>query len=154
MKKGDTINLSIVPVTEKNRAEAEKLHVAASQKNFIETVPQCMAEADELSDWEPVLIMEGETPVGFSMYGLMRHEENHRLWFDRLLVDEKYQHRGIGRRAVELLLERLRRDFPGRDIYLSAYEDNSTAIALYSSFGFRFNGELDCNGEKIMLLKA
>ena len=148
------MDIRLVPVTAALRETAESLSVAEYQKDFIESVPQCMAEADEISDWEPILIYRGETPVGFAMYGLMRGEKSHRLWFDRLLIDERYQKLGYGRAAVEAILKRIQGEFPGRDIYLSAYEDNETAIKLYASFGFKFNGELDSNGEKIMLLKA
>ena len=39
------------------------------------------------------------------------------------------------------------------DIYLSVYEENHVAISLYQSYGFKFNGELDTKGEKIMVLE-
>ena len=148
------MNMRIVPVTADTRALAESLSVAPGQEHFIEPVTECMAEADEISDWEPVCIYDGDTLVGFSMYGYMRGEKLKRVWFDRLLIDRHYQHRGYGRKAVELLLERIRGEFPGKDIYISAYEDNPAAIALYQSFGFRINGEKDINGETVMVLKA
>lgn len=147
------MNLRIVPVTEENRAMAEKLSVAEDQKDFIETVEECMKEADEIPDWEPVCIYDGQTMVGFSMYGFMRGEKDPRVWFDRLLIDTRYQRKGYGRKIVGMMLERIEREFPGRDIYISAYEDNQVAISLYQSFGFRINGELDMNGEKIMVLE-
>ena len=146
------MDLKIVPVTKENRAAAERLSVAENQKNFIETVAECLREADEIPDWEPVVILDGETMVGFSMYGYMRMEKDPRLWFDRLLIDKRYQHRGCGRKTVEVMLERMEKEFPGKDIYTSAYEDNLTAISLYQSFGFRINGERDINGEKVMVL--
>ncbi|MGI5977055.1 MAG: GNAT family N-acetyltransferase [Candidatus Limivicinus sp.] len=147
------MNLRIVPVTGENRTEAKKLSVTEDQKDFIEPVTECLREADEISDWETVCIYDGETVVGFAMYGYMSREPLPRLWFDRLLIDRHFQHRGYGRKAVEAILRRIEKEFPGRDIYISAYEDNNAAISLYRSFGFRMNGELDINGEKIMVLK-
>ena len=146
--------MTLCPVTEENRAAAERLAVAPGQEDFIESVPECLREADALSDWRPMLICADGAPVGFTMYGDIRCETPARLWFDRLLIDGHCQHRGLGRRAVETILRRLRQDYPGKDIYLSAYEDNERAIALYRSFGFAFNGELDTKGEKIMVLRA
>ena len=146
------MKLSLIPVTAENRDAAEKLAVCPEQKDFIEPVTECMQEADALSDWEPVCIMDGDTPVGFSMYGYMRMEKDPRLWFDRLLIDRRYQHRGYGRKTVEAMLKRMQTEFPGKDIYTSAYEDNLTAISLYRSFGFRINGERDINGERVMVL--
>lgn len=146
------MNLRIVPVTGENRAAAEKLSVAAGQEHFIETVKECMQEADGNPDWEPVCIYDGEKPVGFSMYGYMRRENPARVWFDRLLIDSRYQRRGYGKESVKMILNRIQKEFPGKDIYISAYEDNRVAISLYQSFGFRINGERDINGEKIMVL--
>ena len=148
------MNLRIISVTEDIRKEAEQLSVAKGQEHFIETVAECMQEADEISDWEPVCIYDGNTMVGFSMYGYMRSEEQPRVWFDRLLIDTHYQNRGYGRKTVEMMLARIQQEFPGKDIYISAYEDNPVAISLYQSFGFHMNGELDINGEKIMVLKS
>ena len=148
------MSLKIVPVTNEIRQKAEQLSVAKGQEHFIETVAECMQEADEIADWEPVCIYDGGTMIGFSMYGYMRSEEQPRVWFDRLLIDAHYQNRGFGRKTVEKMLARIHREFPEKDIYISAYEDNHVAISLYQSFGFHMNGELDINGEKIMVLKS
>ena len=148
------MNLRIVPVTGEIRKEAEQLAVSKEQEYFIETVEESMHEADEISDWEPVCIYDGDTMVGFSMYGYMRREKQPRVWLDRLLIDAHYQNRGYGRQTIKKMLARIQQEFPGKDIYISAYENNSVAIALYQSFGFHMNGELDVNGEKIMVLKS
>lgn len=148
------MQLSIEPVTEQIRAQALALRVGPGQEHFVETVQACLEEADQIADWEPVVIRDGDQIIGFSMYGFMRCENRARVWFDRLLIDWHYQHRGYGRQAVQTLLERMKAEFPGQDIYLSAYDDNQVAIRLYESFGFRFNGELDINGEKVMVLNV
>ena len=146
------MNLKIVPVDDTNRKQVENLTVLVEQKHFIETVKECMMEADEISDWEPVCIYDGDILIGFAMYGYMRHETLKRVWFDRLLIDYHYQKRGYGRKSVELIISRIKEEYPNKEIYISAYEDNKIAISLYKSFGFVENGELDINGEKIMVL--
>lgn len=148
------MDLMIVPVTNDIRKKVEQLTVAKGQEHFIETVEECMQEADKNSDWQPVCIYDVNTMIGFSMYGYMRHEEQSRVWFDRLIIDAHYQNKGYGRKAVDIILSQIQQEFPDKDIYLSVYEDNSVAISLYQSFGFHFNGELDINGEKIMILKS
>ena len=60
----------------------------------------------------------------------------------------------IARAAMEQILALLREQYPSEDIYLSVYEENRIAVALYQSCGFRFNGELDDKGEKVMVLKG
>ena len=148
------MNLRIIPVTNDIRKEAEQLTAAKGQDHFVESVKESMREADEIADWEPVCIYDGDTMIGFAMYGYMKNEKQPRVWFDRLLIDAHYQRRGYGRKTVEMMLERIQQEFPDKDIYISAYEDNPVAISLYQSFGFHMNGELDINGEKIMVLKV
>ena len=147
--------ITITPITPKNRAEAESLQVNESQIHFIESVKECMEEADQLELWHPVAILSDGKMVGFSMYGFYVEDDGSgRLWFDRLLVDRHYQGQGYGRQAIAVILPRMRQEYPSQDIYLSVYEPNKSAIALYESCGFRFNGELDTKGERIMVLRA
>jgi len=42
-------NLSLIPVTSKNRRAAEELEVFPHQTGFIESVAECMKEADQLA---------------------------------------------------------------------------------------------------------
>lgn len=148
------MEISLIPVTQENRQIAESLSVFPSQENFIESVKECMQEADQISDWHPILICSDDNIIGFTMYGYMNSEKTPRLWFDRLLIDSKYQNCGYGKKAVKTIINQLHKEYPGKDIYLSAYIENQVAINLYKSFGFIFNGELDLKGEKIMILKS
>lgn len=58
---------------------------------------------------------------------------------------------GYGKAAVHALLERLHHEYDCKKVYLSVYEENLTAIALYKQIGFYFNGACDTKGEKIMV---
>ena len=77
-----------------------------------------------------------------------------RLWLDRLLIDRRFQGRGYGQAALAALLERLEREYHKKRIYLSVVEANRPAAALYESFGFRFTGERDTHGERVMCLRT
>ena len=153
-RKGDQRDVRIVPVTEQDRPIAEALEVHQHQRGYVEPVWECLEEADRLSDWRPVCIWQGETAVGFAMYGRIRENGQARVWFDRLLIDRRHQGQGYARAAMEQILALLREQYPSEDIYLSVYEENRIAVALYQSCGFRFNGELDDKGEKVMILKG
>lgn len=148
------MNLLLVPVSGENREIATSLAVAPGQEHFIETVEECLQEADELAEWRPMLICDGDIAIGFTMFGYLHYEGKARLWFDRFLIDRNYQHQGYGRMAMKTVLGYLRGTFPEEDIYLSVYDENQVAIRLYQSFGFSFNGELDLKGERVMVLKA
>ena len=148
------MKLIITPVTLNNRTIVEKLEIHQYQQGYIESVKECMKEADDLKDWKPVCIMDNNTIVGFAMYGRICEETVHKVWLDRLLIDKRFQHQGYAKRAVKMILQDIAIQYPKEDVYLSVYEENQPAISLYQSFGFRFTGELDTKGEKIMVLNG
>lgn len=145
------MNLSLKKVSSENREAVLKLEVFPNQKGFIETVAECLEEADSLDLWRPVVIMDDDKMIGFSMYGYFKNENGGRLWMDRLLIDKHYQDHGYGKHAIRVILEQMLAEYPNQDVYLSVYEDNPHAINLYHLYGFEFNGELDTNGEKVMV---
>ena len=69
-------------VNKENRKEIEALTVFSEQASFIESVKDCLQEADELELWRPVGIYDGNTLVGFSMYGYFPEPAPGQLWRD------------------------------------------------------------------------
>ena len=108
-------------VNSRNRAEVEHLEVFAEQSGFIESVTQCLQEADKLELWRPVGIYDRGMLIGFAMYGYFPEPAPGRT------------------------------EYSCDTIYLSVYETNSHAIHLYQQIGFHFNGEYDTNGEHVMV---
>lgn len=146
------MELHFEPITAVNRKQAEALDVLPEQNGYIESVKQCLAEADKRQSWRPVGIYDGDLLVGFAMYGFFwEYLPWGRVWLDRLLIDKKYQGRGYGRAAVLQLLERIRKEYKHKKVYLSVYTENTAAIHLYETLGFHFNGQLDTQGEKVMV---
>lgn len=143
--------LHIVPVNSENRKEVENLTVFSEQSGFIESVSECLREADELDLWRPVGIYDGEVLIGFAMYGCFPSPSTGQLWLDRLLIDKAYQGKGYGKQATLALLDRLYTEYGNDTIYLSVYENNINAIQLYKQIGFCFNGKYDTKGESIMV---
>ena len=137
-------------VNAENRREVEGLTVFSEQAGFIESVSECLREADELELWRPVGIYDSDTLIGFAMYGYFPEPAPGQLWLDRLLIDKRYQGKRYGRQAVFALLGRLQTEYKCDKVYLSVYKDNSHAIHLYQQIGFRFNGTYDTKGEHIM----
>ena len=76
-------NLSLKPVTSKNRRAAEKLEVFPHRTEFIESIAECMKEADQLAAWHPMCIYDNDTMIGFTMYGMIQEPAYTRLWFCR-----------------------------------------------------------------------
>lgn len=149
------MELTIRPATAQNRAALAALAASPAQAGFIEPVRDCLAEADALALWRPVGIYDGETAIGFAMYGLFADEGAHgRVWLDRFLIDHCHQGRGYGAAALRLLLGRLQAEYGVRDIFLSLYDENLAARALYEKHGFVQTDERDQNGEHVMVRRA
>lgn len=88
---------------------------------------------------------------GFAMYCLWRDLPGERVWLDRCSSthDINIRRGWAGRpwKGSSTGCMRIRK--PG---YLpERQEDNRAAIALYESFGFALNGELDIHGELVMV---
>ncbi len=146
------MNLHFEPITKESSVQAKGLSLAPGQEGFVESVSQCLEEASSRKDWRPVGIYHGTVLIGFAMYGYFwEYLPLGRVWLDRLFIDTKYQGKGYGRAAVEGLLQRLKQEYHCKKVFLSVYQNNQTAIQLYQSFGFAFNGEKDIHGEDVMV---
>ena len=92
----------------------------------------------------------GEEPAGFAMVWRDPDERVFYIW--RFMVDAGFQGKGVGRRAVELLLDEARAD--GVDeVTLSVVPGPHSAIAFYERCGFEATGEMH-GGEAEMKLDA
>ena len=146
------MKIRLEPVTVASRAAVERLETAPGQEGFVESVAECLAEADRRRCWRPVGVYDGDALIGFAMYGFFwEYLPFGRLWLDRLLIDRRYQGKGYGRLAVEGLLSNLWREYGKKKVYLSVFAENQQAIELYRSLGFRFNGQHDIHGEDVMV---
>ena len=144
------MNLNIKPVDESNLAEVLNLQVFPKQQGFMETTEECLKDSADWPEFRPVGLYLDETIVGFAMYGKLRDSAGgQNVWKVRLLIDAKYQRQGYGRRFTELLLARLEAEYGESAIFLSVYENNTTAKQLYKSVGFEFIEEYDADGESI-----
>lgn len=145
-------------VDENNIWKLIKLKVAEGQTAFVATNTESLLEAYinvVAGDVAlPFGLYEGEEPVGFVMigYGSCGDEDepeiaqgNYNLW--RFMIDERYQRRGLGRKALAATLEYLRTRPCGAGEYcwLSYEPENTVAAALYHEFGFQENGQMCCD---------
>ena len=146
----------------KNVWDALRLSVKEDQRTFVASNDVSIIEAYTAITANgyafPFGIYDDEQLVGFLMIGFDKDDYwddapdiangNYNLW--RLMIDQKFQHRGYGKRAVELALEFVR-TFPcGKADYcwLSYEPENVVAKELYASFGFAETGEKD--GEELI----
>lgn len=156
--------IHIEPVTEKNVWNICNLHVAESQKNFVadnkDSIVEAYVTVIDGGTALPFGIFEDALPIGFIMFGYSFVEENeirgvhgntYSIW--RFMIDERYQGKGYGKKAMQLAIDYIRTfpKGPSEYIYLSYEPGNIGAAALYHSFSFVETGDLD--GDEVIAIR-
>ncbi len=158
--------IRLEPINSKNVWDIIKLKVSEAQKDFVAPNDLSIIEAYVVTRENgyalPFGIFDDDMPVGFLMIGYdvdNSYENppqvaygNYSIW--RLMIDEKYQKRGYGRKVLQLALDYIRTYPCGKAdyCYLSYEPDNEVARKLYAEFGFAENGEMD-DDEAVAVLK-
>jgi diamine N-acetyltransferase len=116
------------------------LSVSDDQKGFVAPNAVSIAQAYfSKAAWFRAIYADS-TPVGFVMLSENPHRGFYYLW--RFMIDARYQGRGYGRKAIELVIKRVRR-LKAKAIYLSVVRAKGSAEDFYESFGFYFTGKMD-----------
>ncbi len=149
--------LRLVPLTLENNRRYYALRTHHSQERFVAPMSWSFADAlfPEVIDGAPVVPRlygveaDGEA-VAFLMIADVTpaHPEPY-LW--RFLVDRRHQRRGVGRRALDLLCDRLRAE--GRATLVTSWVPGpGTPAPFYRKYGFLETGET-VDGETVVRLK-
>lgn len=142
--------LSIRPVTRDNWRQLANLKVRDEQTHFVASNAYSIAEAQfgddepDGSHWEmyPFGIYDGETPVGFFMYGYNFAYRDFEAFITRLMVDEKYQGKGYGSFGMKTMLETFEADVRIHAVGISYEPENDVARKLYTRLGFVETGQM------------
>lgn len=146
------------PVTRENWEALIELKVRDDQKDFVASNLYSIAQSQFGDEYEghwylfPFGIYDGDTPVGFLMYGLNFDHPKQQAFIQRLMVDEKFQEKGFGRFGMEKALEIFRADERIREVGISYEPHNAGARRLYASLGFAETGEM-IEDEMLAVLK-
>lgn len=144
------MNFYFRDINKENWKEAVDLRVKDEQSDFIESNALSIAESKYVENWIVKGIYLEEELIGFTMYGYF--DDDKRVWLDRYMIDYKFQGKGYGKKGLLRLIEHIANEFKVKKIYLSIFENNKGALRLYEKIGFKFTGELDYGGEKVMEL--
>ncbi|MFT4145642.1 MAG: GNAT family N-acetyltransferase [Mobilitalea sp.] len=149
-------------VTFENVHKVLQLKPDEGQRKYVEDVSTTIALAyagiNEECPGECSVIYHEDEPVGVVLIGrsvvteqepeiLKQYQYAYRIM--GFFIDHKYQHKGIGKKAFQLALEKVKEYPEGTSlpISLEVKIQNSSAIKLYESFGFYDTGvryEDDC----------
>ena len=125
-------------ITKETVRAVTKLDVGPDQQGLVAPNAVSIAEAHfEPKAWFRA-VYSGEEPAGFVMVWRDPPEVFY-IW--RFMVDAGFQGRGVGRRALELLLEEARADGV-EAVTLSVVPGPHSALAFYERFGFEPTGEM------------
>jgi len=140
--------VSLVDVTSENVATVIQLETHHSQRRFVSPVANSLAVAlcppiangHPLEPWVRAVDADGEI-VGFVMLSLANdvHTEPH-LW--RFLIDRRHQRRGVGKRALELVIEQCR-EWGAESLLVSWVPGHGSSAPMYLKRGFAPNGNID-----------
>ncbi|WP_456278776.1 GNAT family N-acetyltransferase [Bacillus sp. AK128] len=101
--------------------------------------------------YTPYVIYLGEEVIGFVMtdYDPSLEDQN-KYWVPRMMIDHRFQGKGYGKEAMEIVIERLSVNEDCKYIRLSTEPTNINAIKFYESIGFKNTGELLEESEVIL----
>lgn len=140
--------VSLREVTKETLRDITRLKVSPEQERLVATNAESIAEAYFSPDiaWFRAIYAD-DIPVGFVMLEDNAATEHYYLW--RFMIDARYQKRGIGQRALELLFEYVKTRPGARVLYTSCVPGAGSPGPFYEKMGFVYTGEED-DGELVM----
>lgn len=148
------MSIQLREVNESNWIQVIRLKVTPEQEKFVASNVFSIAQSKIQPFWITRAIYDGETLVGFIMYGLERQEsEFDGYWICRLMVDHQQQQKGYGKAAMEMAIQSIRESGYTDPIFVSFVVDNGVSEKLYQSLGFEDTGKV-VEGEKIYRLSS
>jgi diamine N-acetyltransferase len=131
------MTVTLRPLTEENWHDAIHLQVTDEQKNYVASNLYSIAETRFEPTFVPLAIYAGDVLVGFTMYDTADY------CIVRFMIDMRYQGKGYGRAALQLLIDHFEREYAHPETRLSFVPGNAVAEHLYEVMGFCLNGEMD-----------
>lgn len=131
--RGDNMNITLRCIEKENWLDCIQLKVAENQKDYIPSNLYSIAESKYETGMMLLGIYQGVTMVGFASY-ILDQEGDMNLY--KLMIDQRYQGRGYGKKSLDLLMDRIKKECIKNEVWLSLHPNNSTAISLYENYGF------------------
>ena len=140
--------LELREVTKANLREILRLKVAPEQEKFVASNAISIAQAH----FDPEIawfrgIYDGDAPVGFLMLDDNPATRTYMLW--RFMIDARYQGRGHGRGALELLFAHVKTRPGAVEILTSCVDAPGGPGPFYEQMGFAYTGAVE-EGERVM----
>jgi len=125
--------VTLQPVNRDNWREVTKLEVADSQREFVAEPSYYLALCSYDGLWQPLAIYLSDQVIGFMMWAV--DEADGSCWLGGILIDQKHQRKGYGRKAIQAAIGILS-DKHGYQNFALSYAPENSAKHLYHSLGF------------------
>ena len=140
------MQISLEEINKANYEAVCDLDVHKHQQEYVACNMWSLVEAHYNDGHTCKAIYLNEEPVGFFMW-VLETAQKVSIW--RFMMDQKYQNKGVGRKALALAIEQIK-VIPGlKEIEICYNPNNPVAKEFYSSFGFQEIG-LDEDGEDML----
>lgn len=124
-----------------------QLSVAKDQQSFVASNLYSLAQAFVWPECVPLGIFEEDTMVGFLMWA--KDCRDGQYWVYRLMIDHRFQRRGVARRAMRAIMEDLSRQADFQLLRISFEPENARAATPYRNLGFHETGQM-LDGERVL----
>ena len=148
------VAFSVKPVDAANLDAVMTLRVAAGQTGFVAPVERSLAQVAYEPAGRALAMFDGDDAVGLLLlYDARRDKDKpaEQLYVWRILVDARHQRRGLGRLAMQWVVDEARR-LGLAEVGLSHVGLPGHAGSFYEKLGFAYTGEV-VDGEHKMILK-
>lgn len=142
------MSIALQEITRDNFYACMKLSVRKDQP-FVASNAFSVAESKIFPDWVTKAIYDNKEMVGFVMY--KKNYEKNELYLCRFMVDQRYQGKGYGKAALDILKEIAMSDEKIHTIKLSTDPTNENGIRIYEKFGFMDMKYMDHDEEVFVL---
>ncbi|GGJ63207.1 diamine N-acetyltransferase [Virgibacillus kapii] len=142
--------MKIEELNEGNWYECCDLKLPEKQAEYIESNAISIAQSKLEPSLKPFAIYFEDKVVGFLMYNTEK-EELDGYWIFRIMVDENFQGKGIGKAATKLMISEMSKLPDAEKIVVGYHPENQEANHLYANLGFIDNG--DRFGKEIAVTK-
>ncbi|WP_394777622.1 GNAT family N-acetyltransferase [Undibacterium sp.] len=131
------MQVSLKEIDRDNFDQVTDLQLPEHQQQFLASNSYSLAQSKFYPTNHPRAIYADEVLVGFLMYDKQEEEgrpDDYAIF--RFMVDHRHQGKGIGRLAMQAMLDEIRRNDKVDCISICYKPGNAVAQVFYASFGF------------------
>jgi len=134
--------------------EVIELELHEDQEKHLPSNLYSLAESSFSDSFHPRAIWCDEEIVGFTMHCFGEDEDDkHECVIWRFMIAREHQNRGIGKLAMDCLMDDIKTNDQCKVIEIYYDEENIAAKKLYNGFGFEVVGQRD-DGDAIAIVRV